>query len=55
MKVRRKKLKRKRGSSMSFGDLVRELWQPESAALEPKLGKAEKKTPAGKSRRGRKR
>jgi hypothetical protein len=37
MKARGKTLKRKRGPRMSFGDLVRKLWQPEPEELEPKV------------------
>jgi hypothetical protein len=40
MKARGKKLKRpnrKRGVGMSFGELVRKLWQPEPEELEPEV------------------
>jgi hypothetical protein len=36
MTARGKKLKRGRGPSMPFGELVQKLWQPDSGALEPK-------------------
>jgi hypothetical protein len=52
MTARRKRLKRKHGPSMSFGELVQKLWQPE--ALEPNVVKAKQKKPAGRRRRIRK-
>ena len=54
MTARRKRLKRKHGPSMSFGELVQKLWQPESGALEPKVAKVKQKKPAGRRRRIRK-
>jgi hypothetical protein len=33
-----KKVKRKRGARVSFGELVRKLWETESVALEPAAG-----------------
>jgi hypothetical protein len=55
MKARGKKLKRKRGPRMTFGELVQKLWQPEPEGLEPKVAKAKHKKSAGKSKRVRKR
>jgi hypothetical protein len=55
MKPRGKKLKRKRGPSMSFGELMRKLWQPESEELEPKVASEKKRKSAGKGRPIRKR
>jgi hypothetical protein len=49
-----KRKKRKRGPSMSFGELVQKLWQPESDELEPKVATEKLRTPAGKSKRSRK-
>jgi hypothetical protein len=55
MKARGKKLKRKRGARMTFGELVQKLWQPESEKPEPKVAKSEQKKPAAKGKRIRKR
>jgi hypothetical protein len=55
MKGRGKKLKRKRGRRMTFGELVQKLWEPEQNGVEPKDATEKLKKPAGKSRRGRKR
>jgi hypothetical protein len=54
MKARVKKLKRKRGAGMSFGELIRKLWQPESEELEPKVAPEKQRKPAAKSNRIRK-
>jgi hypothetical protein len=54
MKARGKKLKRKRGH-MTFGELVKKLWQSEPEGLEPKVAKAKHKKSAGKRKRVRKR
>jgi hypothetical protein len=51
MKARGKKLKRKRGPSMSFGELIRKLWQPEPEELEPKVALEKQKKPATKNKR----
>ena len=51
MKARGKKLKRKRGPSMTFGELVRKLWQPEAEGLEPEVVTGKQRKPAGKSKR----
>jgi hypothetical protein len=48
----RKKLRRKRGQSMSFGELVRKLWQPEPEGLEPNVEIKKKRKPATKSKLG---
>jgi hypothetical protein len=57
MKTPGKKLKRKRGAGsagMSFGELVRRLWQPEPEGLEPKAATEKQKKPAVKGKRVRK-
>jgi hypothetical protein len=54
MTARGKKLKRKRGPSMSFAELVQKLWQPEPEELEQQVAKAKQKKPAGRHRRIRK-
>ena len=54
MKARGKKLKRKRGPSMSFGELVRKLWEPEPEGVEPKVATGKQRKPAGKGKRVRK-
>jgi hypothetical protein len=54
MKARGKTLKRKGGVGMSFGELIRKLWQPKPEALEPKTGPAKKRKSAGKGKRLRK-
>jgi hypothetical protein len=54
MKPRGKKLKRKRGRGMSFGELVRKLWQPEPAGLEPKVAPEKRRKSAVKGKRKRK-
>jgi hypothetical protein len=51
MKARGKNLKRKRGPGMSFGELVRKLWQPESEELEQQAAKAKQKKSAAKRKR----
>ena len=51
MKARGKKLKRKRGPSMSFGELVRKLWEPEPEGVEPKVATGKQRKPAGKGKR----
>jgi hypothetical protein len=53
MKARGKTLKRKRGPRMSFGDLVRKLWQPEPEGLDPKAAPQKKRKSAAKGRRVR--
>jgi len=55
MKARGKKIKRKRVSRMTFGDLVRKLWQPEPEEVEPKAAAENQKMPASKGKRVRKR
>ena len=37
---RKRKRKRKRSPSMSFGELVRKLWQSEPEKLEPKVARS---------------
>jgi hypothetical protein len=57
MKARGKKLKRtkrKRGVGMSFGELVRKLWQPEPDGLEPKVSTGKQTIAATKRKRARK-
>jgi hypothetical protein len=54
MKAPGKKFKRKRDPGMSFGELVRRLWQPESEDPEPKVARANKKQSAAKHGRIRK-
>ena len=54
MKAPIKKIKRKRDPGMSFGELVRRLWQPESEEPEPKAARATKKQSAGTPARVRK-
>jgi hypothetical protein len=51
MKARGKKLKRKRGLSISFGQLVQKLWQPEPEGLEPKVAPEKQRKPAAKGKR----
>ena len=46
MKARRKKLKRRRGPSMSFGELLQKLWEPQSEELKPKVAKAKQRKSA---------
>jgi hypothetical protein len=53
MKARGKKLKRKRGPSMSFGELIRKLWQPEPEGLESKAAPEKKRKSAAKGTRVR--
>jgi hypothetical protein len=55
MNARGKKLKRKRTPSISFGELVRKLLQPESEALEPKIATGKREKPAAKGKRIRRR
>jgi hypothetical protein len=43
MKAPGEKFKRKRDHSMSFGELLQRLWQPELEELEPKVARAKKK------------
>jgi hypothetical protein len=57
MKARRKKLKRskrKRGPSVSFGELIRKLWQPEPEAPEAKAPTKKLRKSAAKGKRIRK-
>jgi hypothetical protein len=54
MKARGKEVKRKRGSHMSFGELIQKLWQPEPEWLEPKVAPGKQTKPAAKGRRVRK-
>ena len=54
MKKRGRKVKRKGGGGMSFGELIRKLWQPEPEGLEPKVTTAMQKAPATKRKRARK-
>jgi hypothetical protein len=54
MKAHGKKLKRKRGPRITFGELVRKLWQPESEELEQQVANAKQKKPAAKGKRIRK-
>jgi hypothetical protein len=54
MKARGKKLKRKRSPGMSFGELVRKLWQPEPEGLEPKVALEKPRKSAVKGKRKRK-
>jgi hypothetical protein len=51
MKARGKKLKRKRSPRMTFGELIRKLWQPEPEGLEPKVAPEKQKKPAAESER----
>jgi hypothetical protein len=53
MKARGKKLKRRRGPSMSFGELVQKLWQPDSEALGSKVAMKKQRKPAAKGKRPR--
>jgi hypothetical protein len=53
MKARGKKLKRKRGPGMSFGELIRKLWQPEPEGLDPKVVTKKQRKSAGKGKRVR--
>jgi hypothetical protein len=53
MKARGKKLKRRRGPGMSFGEPVRKLWQPEPEQLEPKVAPEKRRTLAVKGKRKR--
>jgi hypothetical protein len=52
LKSKRKKLRR--GPSMSFGELVRKLWQPESEELEPEVKPGKLRKQAAKGKRIRK-
>jgi hypothetical protein len=54
MKAREKTLKRKRGPVMSFGELIRKLWETGPEELEPKAALVKRSKSAGKGRRGRK-
>jgi hypothetical protein len=54
MTARGKKLKRKRGTGMPFGELMQKLWQPELEGLEPKVATGKRRKPAGKGKRIRK-
>jgi hypothetical protein len=57
MKARGKKLKRtkrKRSPGMSFGELVRKLWDPEPEGVEPKVATEKQRKPGAKGKRGRK-
>jgi hypothetical protein len=54
MKARGKKLKRKRNPGMSFGELVRKLWQPELEGLGPKITLGKQRKPAARGKRNRK-
>jgi hypothetical protein len=49
MTARGKTFKRKRRPSMSFGELVRKLWQPDSEELEPKVVEVKQNSPAEKA------
>jgi hypothetical protein len=53
MKARGKKLKRKRGAGVSFGELIRKLWQPKPEGLESKAAPEKKRKSAAKGRRVR--
>jgi hypothetical protein len=53
-KLKSKRKKRKRGSGMSFGELVQKLWQPESEQLEPKVAPRKLRKPGPKGKRIRK-
>jgi hypothetical protein len=55
MKTRGKRPKRKRGPGMSFGELVRKLWQPEAEVPEPKATPGRLRKPVTKGKRPRKR
>jgi hypothetical protein len=54
MKAREKKLERKRGPGMSFGELVRKLWQPELEEPKPKVATEKRRKSAAKGKRIRK-
>jgi len=54
MNTRGKSLKGERSASMSFGELVQKLWQPNSEELKPKAGEAKRRKPAAKGKRTRK-
>jgi len=54
MKARGKKLKRKRGPRMTFGELVQKLWQPEPEGLEPKVATGKQRKSAAKAKSKRK-
>jgi hypothetical protein len=49
MKARGKQLKRKRRPRMTFGELVRKLWQPVAEGLESKAAPEKKRKSAGVS------
>jgi hypothetical protein len=54
MKARGKKLKRKRAPGMSFGELIRKLWQPELEEIKPKVASKKPRKLASKGKRVRK-
>jgi hypothetical protein len=54
MKARGKKVRRKGGPRMSFGELVRKLWQPEPEKVEPKVATRKQRKSAAKDKRVRK-
>jgi hypothetical protein len=54
MKARRKRLNRERGSGMSFGELVRKLWQPEPEGLGRKAPPEKQQKSATEGKRKRK-
>jgi hypothetical protein len=53
-KLKSKRKRRKRAPGMSFGELVRKLWQPEAEELVPKVTTGKLSKPAGKGKRIRK-
>jgi hypothetical protein len=58
MKARGKKVKRskrKRGVGMSFGELIRRLWEPKPEGVEAKVTPGKKRKSAGKGKGFRKR
>jgi hypothetical protein len=55
MKARGKKLKRKRGPRMTFGELVRKLWEPKPEGPDANVATEKRSKSAGKGKRIRKR
>ena len=51
MKARRKKVTRKCGTGMSFGELVRKLWQLESDVIEPTVVTATQRQSTARAKR----
>jgi hypothetical protein len=49
-----KKVRRKRHPGMSFGELIRKLWQPELEEIKPKVASKKPRKLASKGKRVRK-